>query len=107
MKVGSGGNLSLSREYSKKLFGPMFYSCCNCPLRTHLYKVVGFINSYITYDDFTHILPGKKGCLNSIELVLSDMYVIIVGVLAIYVIFLVSLVEQCFVRTLLSYHEKS
>ena len=31
MKVGSGGDLDLSREYSKKLFGPMFYSWCNCP----------------------------------------------------------------------------
>ena len=30
--VGSGGNLGLSREYSKKLFGRMFYSWCNCPL---------------------------------------------------------------------------
>ena len=25
MKVGSGGNLGLSRESSNKLFGPMFY----------------------------------------------------------------------------------
>ena len=32
MKVGSGGNLGLSREYFKKLFGPMFNSWCNCPL---------------------------------------------------------------------------
>ena len=32
-KVGSGGDLDLSREYSKKLFGPMFYSWCNCPLK--------------------------------------------------------------------------
>ena len=30
--VGSGGNLGLNREYSKKLFEPMFYSWCNCPL---------------------------------------------------------------------------
>ena len=34
MKLGSGGNLGLSREYSKKLFGPMFYSWFNCPLRS-------------------------------------------------------------------------
>ena len=33
MKVGSGGNLGLSKEYPKKLFGPMFYSRCNYPLR--------------------------------------------------------------------------
>ena len=32
MKVGTGGNLGLSREYHKKLFGPMFYSWYNCPL---------------------------------------------------------------------------
>ena len=25
--------LDLSREYSKKLFGPMFDSWCSCPLR--------------------------------------------------------------------------
>ena len=25
IKVGSGGNLGLSREYSKKIYGPMFY----------------------------------------------------------------------------------
>ena len=31
--ISSGGNLGLSREYRKKLFGPMFYSWCNCPLR--------------------------------------------------------------------------
>ena len=29
---GSGGNFDSSRKYSKKLFGPMFYSWCNCPL---------------------------------------------------------------------------
>ena len=34
MKVGSAGNLGLSREYSLKLFGPMFYSWWNCPLKT-------------------------------------------------------------------------
>ena len=31
VKVGSGGNLGLSREYPKKLFEPMFYSWWNCP----------------------------------------------------------------------------
>ena len=34
MKVGSGGNLGLKREYPKKLFGPMFYSWWNCTLNT-------------------------------------------------------------------------
>ena len=33
MKVGSGGVLDLSREYSKKLFRSLFYSWCNCPLK--------------------------------------------------------------------------
>ena len=33
MQVGSGGNLGVSREYPKKLFGPMFYSRWNCPLK--------------------------------------------------------------------------
>ena len=33
MMVGTGGNLGLSREYHKKLFGPLFYTWWNCPLR--------------------------------------------------------------------------
>ena len=32
MKVGTGGNLGLSREYHKNLFGPLFYTWWNCPL---------------------------------------------------------------------------
>ena len=28
----NGGNLGLSREYHKKLFGPLFYTWWNCPL---------------------------------------------------------------------------
>ena len=31
MKVGTGGNLGLSREYHKTLFGPLFYPWWNCP----------------------------------------------------------------------------
>ena len=31
MKVGTGGNLNLGREYHKKLFEPLFYSWWNCP----------------------------------------------------------------------------
>ena len=31
-KSSSGGNLGLSREYHKKLFGPLLYPCWNCPL---------------------------------------------------------------------------
>ena len=33
MKVGTGGNLGLSRAYHKKLFWPLFYRWWNCPLR--------------------------------------------------------------------------
>ena len=36
MKVGPGGNLGLSREYHKKLFGPLFYQWSNCPLSISL-----------------------------------------------------------------------
>ena len=32
MKVGTGGNLGLSREYHKQLFGPLFYTWWNRPL---------------------------------------------------------------------------
>ena len=32
MKGGTGENLDLSRDYNKKLFGPLFYSWWNCPL---------------------------------------------------------------------------
>ena len=31
IKVGSGGDLGLSREYPKKLLGSKFYSWWNCP----------------------------------------------------------------------------
>ena len=34
MKVGTGRNLDLSREYHKKLFGPLFHSWWNCPLNS-------------------------------------------------------------------------
>ena len=33
MEVGSCGDLDMSRVYPKTLFGPMFYSWWNCPLR--------------------------------------------------------------------------
>ena len=33
MKVGSGGNLGLRREFPKKPFRPMFYSWWNCSLK--------------------------------------------------------------------------
>ena len=35
MKVGTGGNLGLSREYHTKLFGPLFYTWWNCPLSVY------------------------------------------------------------------------
>ena len=34
MNISTGGNLALSREYHKKLFGPLFYPWWNCPLIT-------------------------------------------------------------------------
>ena len=39
MKVGTGGNLGLSREYHKKLFGPLFYTWWNCPLNALISKI--------------------------------------------------------------------
>ena len=53
MKVGTGGNLDLSREYHKKLFGPLFYSWWNYPLKK--------VNS-IT--DVLGISPIQYGCLD-------------------------------------------
>ena len=41
MKVGTGTNLDLSREYHKKLFGPLFHSWWNCPL-----KIIGFASFF-------------------------------------------------------------
>ena len=39
MNISSDGNLSLSKEYSNNnLFGPMFYSWCNCPLKPNPIK---------------------------------------------------------------------
>ena len=35
MKDGNGGNLGLSREYHKKLYGPLFYTWWNCPLSVY------------------------------------------------------------------------
>ena len=40
MKVGTGGNLGLSREYHKKLVGPLFYpwwNCDKCPTEMDLH----------------------------------------------------------------------
>ena len=42
MKVGTG-NLVASREYHKKLFGPLFYPWWNCPLRYCDYKSSTFL----------------------------------------------------------------
>ena len=44
MKVGTGGNLGLSREYHKKLFGPLFYPWWNFPLRYAISKILSFSN---------------------------------------------------------------
>ena len=40
MKVGTGGNLDLSREYHKQLFGPLFFSWWNCPLSPFLQAIL-------------------------------------------------------------------
>ena len=50
MKVGTGGNLDLSREYHKKLFGPLFYSWWNCPLR--LIHISHTISNILIYTSF-------------------------------------------------------
>ena len=43
MKVGTGGNLGLSREYHKKLFGPLFYPLWN-------YLLIEFVSDvYVLY----------------------------------------------------------
>ena len=44
MKVGSGGNLRLSRNYSQKPFGPMFYSWCNCPFSMSSIRTTPILN---------------------------------------------------------------
>ena len=33
MMVGSGSDLDLSKAYSKTVFWPLYYSCCNFPLK--------------------------------------------------------------------------
>ena len=40
MKVGTVGILDLSREYHKKLIGPLFYSWWNCPLTWNMPGVI-------------------------------------------------------------------
>ena len=44
MKVGTGGNLGLSREYHTKPFGSMFYTWWNCPLRDEAEKICSYID---------------------------------------------------------------
>ena len=39
MKVGTGGNLGLSSEYHKKLFGPLFYTWWK--LNADLFRLAG------------------------------------------------------------------
>ena len=45
---GTGGNLGLNREYRKKLFGPLFYTWWNCPLK-------------ISPDPYTFTVMGLTG----------------------------------------------
>ena len=64
MKVGTGRNLDLSREYRKELFGPLFYSWWNCPLRINLEIVVWTFDTFDNYlkirNDFTKYF--KRSC---------------------------------------------
>ena len=54
MKVGTGRNLDLSREYHKKLFGPLFHSWWNCPLRVTI-EIVFWV-----FDTFHYNLEIKN-----------------------------------------------
>ena len=65
MKVGIGGDLGLSREYSKKLFGPLFYSWRKLSFMNYSIEMV--VCNYNTFDniavieiDFTELL--KDSC---------------------------------------------
>ena len=55
MKVGTGGNLDLSREYHKKLFWPLFYLWWNCPLRIRWFQNICF-----------HKMPGLVHLFSSL-----------------------------------------
>ena len=52
MKFGTGGNLGLSREYHKKLYGPLFYSWWNCPLN----KELKYTDERTVPHQFTHYI---------------------------------------------------
>ena len=65
MKVGSGGNLGLCREISKKLFGNMINSWCNFPLMLEfLYKLSsGRLILLMTNSELrisTQIIPSRN-----------------------------------------------
>ena len=70
MKVCTGGNLGLSREYHKKLFGPLFYPWWNCPLNLCVVTTVVSIVLVCVYCA-THIISSiaavkvLPGILNS------------------------------------------
>ena len=53
MKVGTGGNLDLSREYHKKLFGPLFYTWWIC--KAFISISIVFISIFIFVQCSTHI----------------------------------------------------
>ena len=72
MKVDSGGNLGLSREYPKKLFGHMFYSWWNCPLMYQMCQMAMYSLSlhyvetiYFAYRNST--LTVSPSCVESIN----------------------------------------
>ena len=61
MKVGRDGNLGLSREYYKKLFGPVFNSWCNCPLKslTHSWSRTSLQEYRLLLSKFSNSLRVK------------------------------------------------
>ena len=57
MKVGSGGNLGLSSEYPKKLFGPMFNSWWSCPsIYAHFSEGVCTRCDSSVFEDAKHVM---------------------------------------------------
>ena len=59
MEVGSCGVLDMSQVYHKTLFGPMFYSWWNCPLRVSS-EIVLWI--YDSFNSKSEIVNDLKEC---------------------------------------------
>ena len=56
MKFGTGGNLGLSREYHKKLFGPLFYTWWNFPLS---YQTLFFLQIRVAKEGINATVGGS------------------------------------------------